>query len=61
MIAAAMFLAPIALVYIALYPFVGHREKECESKCRALGHKGYTYEDFSGSYRHVQPDRCTCK
>jgi len=57
---AATFLAAIALVYAAVLPFVSQREKECEAKCQARGHKSYAYQGFSGSFRRPEADRCTC-
>ncbi|QJR09219.1 hypothetical protein DSM104443_00256 [Usitatibacter rugosus] len=55
-----MFLLIFGAVYVATYQFIGHREKECQAKCQAAGHKSYRYEDFSGTYRRPESDRCTC-
>ena len=51
----------LAVVLVASYLVVAHRERACADHCRVTGHAGYEYQGFSGSGRSLlRGDSCKC-
>lgn len=51
-------------IFLALFilsaKFVEYKEAQCVKQCRLFGAKNHNYKGYTGGYRRLYPDNCSC-